>query len=63
MKARAEDPSLIVDQLISRYPNRTRAEIESVVNRHWRGFEGARVRSFIPVLVSRQAAAELRQVM
>jgi lauroyl/myristoyl acyltransferase len=57
----AEDRAPIVDQLAMRYPNRPRQEIESIVDRCWQSFADAAVRSFVPVLVSRQAAAELRR--
>lgn len=55
------DRAPIVDRLATRYPDRPRAYIESLVERHWQAYRNATVRSFVPVLVSREAAAELRR--
>lgn len=55
-----EDLAPVVDRLASKYPNRSRQEIETVVHRHWQSFEGASIRSFVPLLVGRQASTELR---
>jgi hypothetical protein len=60
MNRPTDDPSAVVDQLATRYPQRSRGEIQSVVERHWHSFDTATVRAFVPVLVTRQAATELR---
>jgi hypothetical protein len=56
----ADNPMVVVDQLTARYPDRSRDMIEQVVRRHWSAYDDAAVRAFVPVLVGRQAAAELR---
>jgi hypothetical protein len=56
-----EDPLQLVDRLAQRYPDCGRQTIEDVVHRHWRTYDNAAVRAFVPVLVTRQAAAELRR--
>jgi hypothetical protein len=48
----------VVDRLTGRYPQIPRQEILAVVARHHQAFAGARVCSFVPVLVGRKAAAE-----
>ena len=55
-----DDRAPIVERLALRYPERPRTDIEGVVDRHWQTYRDATVRSFVPVLVSREAAAELR---
>ena len=59
MDNRLEDLTPVVDRLTGRYPQIPRQEILAVVARHHQAFADARVRSFVPVLVGRRAAAEL----
>ena len=61
MRAGHDDPSPIVEQLVSRYPDHGRDEIEVVVARHWQTYAAASVRAFVPILVTRQAVADLRR--
>jgi len=60
MDSEPEDLTPVVDRLATRFPQRSRPEIETVVRRHWQAYAGAAVRSFVPILVGRQAATELR---
>lgn len=61
MISNADDVSPVVEQLAARYPDHSREEITNVVARHWHTYDHATVRAFVPVLVGRQAATELRQ--
>jgi hypothetical protein len=54
-----EDLGPVVDRLTVRYPHLPRQEITAVVTRHHEAFADAKIRSFVPVLVGRRAAAEL----
>jgi hypothetical protein len=49
-----------VDQPAVLYPERPRADIDGVVDRHWQTDRDATARSVVPVLVGREAAAEVR---
>ena len=60
METGPQDLTPVVNRLASRYPHHSREEIEAVVNRHWQAYAGATIRSFVPILVTRQAATELR---
>ena len=55
-----DDPTVVIDQLVAKYPQTPRRDIETVVQRHWRHYAQARIRSFVPILVTRQAAKELK---
>ena len=49
----------VVDRLAAQFPELTRDDILQAVNGHYAGFEGSRVRDFVPVLVERAARAEI----
>jgi hypothetical protein len=50
----------VADQLMKRYGDRPRQEIDSTVDREASRFDRARVRTFVPVLVERAAKLRLR---
>ena len=62
MNDRPDELTSVVDRLTGKYPQIPRQEIAAVVARHHQAFTDARVRSFVPVLVGRRAAAELSTV-
>jgi len=47
-------------RLRSRFPILEPGEIESVVQLHYESFDGSKIRDFVPILVERAAADELR---
>jgi hypothetical protein len=52
--------ALLVDRLQQRFPHVPPPAIRDIVDRACRGFAGARIRDFVPVLVEREALDELR---
>lgn len=60
MDSNSDDLTPVVDRLVARFPQHSRPEIETVVRRHWQAYAGAAVRSFVPILVGREAATDLR---
>jgi hypothetical protein len=61
-RARTELKSLerIVASLIERFPGTSRCAIERAVDRRYLEFYGAPIRDYIPIMVEREARADLR---
>ncbi len=62
MGMRAEDESLIVSALATKYPLFSVTTIERWVHIESGKFEQARIHQFVPVLVQRQVDATLREL-
>jgi hypothetical protein len=52
----------VIAALELRFPEVSRPKIEQVVERGYHRFDGAPIRDYIPVLVQRDARAQLRQL-
>ncbi|QAY72546.1 hypothetical protein ET445_03495 [Agromyces protaetiae] len=50
----------VVERLAERFPGADRAEIKTIVEAEYLGFEGKRVRDFVPVLVEKSAKKRLK---
>jgi hypothetical protein len=60
-RARAERAALdgIVQRLAQQFPELGRDEISNAVRGEYDGFQGSKIRDFVPILVERSARADL----
>lgn len=61
-KTRDEDHAVaeIVGRLQERFPEKPAAEISAAVEKARAGFDSAKVRDFVPVLIEKEAKAHLK---
>jgi hypothetical protein len=52
--------SRLIDSLQSRFPLTSHSTIETLVNRRYLEFSGARIRAYIPIMVEREVRSDLR---